>query len=77
MVHRKHTGKLVLENDTEHSYNLTITAWYSAQQFPKLDKDLIIRYALVHDIVEAYAGVLVSMARRRAWRQKNSAKRML
>lgn len=55
-VHRKHDDKFVFENDTEHSYNLAMTAWYLAQQFPELDKDLIIRYALVHDLVEAHAG---------------------
>lgn len=56
MVHRKHSGKFVLENDTEHSYNLAITAWYLAQQFPELNRDVVIRYALVHDLVEIHAG---------------------
>ncbi len=45
------------ENDTEHSYNLTMAAWLIATQdeFP-LDTDLVIKYALVHDLVEVYAG---------------------
>lgn len=44
------------ENDTEHSYNLAMTAWFLAQYFPHLDRDTIIRFALVHDLVEVHAG---------------------
>lgn len=45
------------ENDAEHSYQLTMLAWYiiSARNLT-LDKDLVIKYALVHDLVEVYAG---------------------
>lgn len=45
------------ENDTEHSYNLAMAAWLiiSKDKLP-LDLDLVIRYALVHDLVEVYAG---------------------
>lgn len=45
------------ENDTEHSYNLALAAWLiiSKDKLP-LDLDLVIRYALVHDLVEIYAG---------------------
>jgi 5'-deoxynucleotidase YfbR-like HD superfamily hydrolase len=50
--HRKHNDQYIRENDTEHSYNLAMTAWYLAQWFPDLNKDLIIQYALVHDLVE-------------------------
>ncbi len=56
MVHRKHGTKMDRENDTEHSYNLAMTAWFLASHFPKLDRDLLIRYALVHDLVEIHAG---------------------
>lgn len=55
-VHRKHAGDYILENDTEHSYNLAMTAWFLAEWFPELDKDLVIRYALAHDLVEVHAG---------------------
>ena len=46
-----------LENDSEHSYNLTMAAWLiiSQDNLP-LDLDLVIKYALVHDLVEVYAG---------------------
>ncbi len=44
------------ENDTEHSYNLTMTAWFLTPHFPELDKDLLIEYALIHDLVEVHAG---------------------
>jgi len=55
-VHRIHLGTYVTENDTEHSYNLAMTAWYLAAWFPHLNKDLLIRYGLVHDLVEVHAG---------------------
>ncbi|HSH18161.1 MAG TPA: HD domain-containing protein [Candidatus Saccharimonadales bacterium] len=44
------------ENDVEHSYSLAMTAWYLASFFPELHKDTVIRYALVHDLVEVHAG---------------------
>lgn len=46
-----------VENDTEHSYNLAMAAWLIADRdnLP-LDVDLVIKYALVHDLVEVYAG---------------------
>jgi putative hydrolase of HD superfamily len=55
-THRKHHGTYVYENDTEHSYNLAMTAWYLSQWFPELDKNLLIQYSLVHDLVEVHAG---------------------
>lgn len=46
-----------LENDSEHSYHLAMLAWYIADSGKlDLDKNLIIKYALVHDLVEVYAG---------------------
>lgn len=33
-----------------------MTAWYLAGWFPELNRDLLIRYALVHDLVEVHAG---------------------
>ncbi len=45
------------ENDAEHSYQLAMTAWYIINS-EKLDlnSDLVIKYALIHDLVEVYAG---------------------
>jgi 5'-deoxynucleotidase YfbR-like HD superfamily hydrolase len=54
--HRKHRQDYIFENDTEHSYNLAMTAWFLAKWFPKLNRDKIIRYALAHDFVEVHAG---------------------
>lgn len=45
-----------LENDAEHSYSLALMAWMLSAKFPELDRDKVVRYALVHDLVEAYAG---------------------
>ncbi|HUC89762.1 MAG TPA: HD domain-containing protein [Patescibacteria group bacterium] len=44
------------ENDVEHSYSLAMMAWFLAQYFPNLNKDRLIRYAMVHDLVEVHAG---------------------
>ena len=58
VIHRTHPNQsdYTVENDTEHSYNLALTAWYLAGYFPELDRDLVIRLALVHDLVEIHAG---------------------
>lgn len=44
------------ENNAEHSYSLALAAWFLSSYFSHLDKDLLIRYALVHDLVEVHAG---------------------
>jgi putative hydrolases of HD superfamily len=56
VIHRSHKNIMVNENDTEHSYNLAMTAWFLAPHFPHLDRDLLIRHALAHDLVEVHAG---------------------
>lgn len=56
VIHRRHTDVFIQENDTEHSYNLAMTAWYLAQYYPDLDRDKLIRYALAHDLLEVHAG---------------------
>ncbi|HSX43551.1 MAG TPA: HD domain-containing protein [Candidatus Saccharimonadales bacterium] len=56
VVHRKQADAYIRESDTEHSYNLALSAWYLSTYFSDLDRDKIIRYALVHDLVEVYAG---------------------
>lgn len=51
------TGEDRNENDAEHSFQLAMLAWYLVDS-RKLDFDhaLILRYALIHDLVEIYAG---------------------
>jgi 5'-deoxynucleotidase YfbR-like HD superfamily hydrolase len=44
------------ENNIEHSYSLAMTAWFLADNYPNLDKNLLIKYALIHDLVEIHAG---------------------
>lgn len=56
VVHRKHGETVRLENDTEHSYNLAMMAWFLAPYFPELNRDKLIRFALIHDLVEVHAG---------------------
>lgn len=44
-------------NMVEHSYQLTLLAWWfiEKEKLP-LNKELVLKYALIHDIVETYAG---------------------
>ena len=51
------TGEDRMENDAEHSYQLALVAWYLAEKHAlPLNKEKLLQYALVHDLVEAYAG---------------------
>ncbi|KND49511.1 MAG: Hydrolase (HAD superfamily) [Parcubacteria bacterium C7867-008] len=45
------------ENDVEHSYSLAMLAWYlvSSEKLP-LDADMVLKYGMIHDLVEVYAG---------------------
>ncbi len=46
-----------MENDAEHSFQLAMLAWYFIEVFDlELDLILVIKYALIHDLVETYAG---------------------
>jgi putative hydrolase of HD superfamily len=49
-------GEERLETDVEHSFALALAAWFLAQNAPHLDTNKVIRYALVHDLVEVHAG---------------------
>ena len=51
------------ENNIEHSYSLAMTAWFLADQYPNLNKDLLIRYCLIHDLVEIHAGDEMAVGR--------------
>ena len=45
------------ENDAEHSYELALLGWFLISKHQlDLDKDKVLRYAMVHDLVEVYAG---------------------
>src|SRR5664279_4569498 len=50
-------GRDVKENDVEHSYHLAMMGWYlNVSGELGYDTDSIVRYALIHDLAEAYAG---------------------
>jgi putative hydrolase of HD superfamily len=45
------------ENDVEHSFNIAMLAWHiNSVKGLKLDTEKLFAYALVHDLVEVYAG---------------------
>lgn len=46
-----------MENDAEHSYQLAMTAWFIVDQFNlDMNRQRLLEYALVHDLVEVYSG---------------------
>ena len=46
------------ENDAEHSYQLAMVAWYIVNSEKLgLNSDLVVKYALIHDLVEVYAEI--------------------
>lgn len=50
-------GSDIEENDSEHSYQLAMLSWYLLNKAKlDLDQDKVIRFALVHDFPEVYAG---------------------
>lgn len=47
----------IKENDVEHSYHLAMMGWYlNVSGKLGYDTDNLVRYALIHDLAEAYAG---------------------
>ncbi len=53
----KVNGRKAMENDAEHSYQLAMICWQLADTKKlKLNKEKLLKYALVHDLVEVYAG---------------------
>ena len=45
------------ENDAEHSYQVAMVAWYMVSiENSNLDINKILKYSLIHDLVEVYAG---------------------
>ena len=45
------------ENDAEHSFQVALVSWQIAEGLKlSLDIGLLLKYALVHDLVEVYAG---------------------
>lgn len=46
-----------MENDAEHSYQLAMVGWYIVSNYKlPLNVDLVIKYGMLHDLVEVYAG---------------------
>jgi putative hydrolase of HD superfamily len=45
------------DNDVEHSYRVALLVWMVIEEYKfKLDSSKAIKYALIHDLVEVYAG---------------------
>lgn len=55
-----------LENNAEHSFSLAMAAWFLGSKYPELDTNLLVKYALVHDLVEIHAGDVQAIGRSEA-----------
>ena len=67
-----HTDKTP-DNDIEHSYRVAMLCWMIINEYElKLDANKVIRYALIHDLPEVYAGDISIYV---AYSQKDKEKR--
>lgn len=65
------------ENDAEHSWGLALLACALAPQIdPKLDVGIICQFAVVHDLVEVYAGDTPNFAPEEEKAQKDERERL-
>ncbi len=61
----------VAENDVEHSYSVALLCWYLHEKLNlKLDLGKLMKYALIHDFVEVYAGDVNAYASKQERKQK-------
>ncbi len=61
------------DNDVEHSYRVAMLCWMVIDEYKlKLDINKVIKYALIHDLVEVYAG---DMSMYKDYSQKDKEKR--
>jgi putative hydrolase of HD superfamily len=52
-IHSKHDP----DNDVEHSFRVAMLCWMIVEEYKlKLDVNKVIKYALLHDLVEVYTG---------------------
>jgi putative hydrolases of HD superfamily len=59
------------ENDAEHTFQLALMVWYVADLLQvDLNRELLFKFALVHDLVEVYAGDVSSFADEAARKNK-------
>jgi len=66
------------ENDSEHSYQLAMVAWFLIEHDKlALDKGLCFMYALAHDLVEIYAGDTFVFNKKRVASQKKREREAL
>lgn len=75
LVERRHyiPNTEIKENDAAHTVSVTMLSWYlcAKLQLPDtLNLEKILRYATVHDLVEAYAGDVPTHANKLARKQK-------
>ena len=67
-----------MENDVEHCYQLAIMVWYVIEKEQlKLDTNLAIKYALIHDLEEAFNGDIdIFDTEKRKVKEQNEIKAM-
>ena len=62
------------ESVAEHSWQLTLMAFFVRDEFPELDADKVMKMCLVHDIGEAFTGDVPSFEKTAADEEKETAR---
>ena len=68
------TSKGRRESVAEHSWRLTLMAFFVRDEFPELDADKVMKMCLVHDIGEAFTGDVPSFEKTAADEEKETAR---
>lgn len=73
LIKRRHyiPGTDMREDDSSHSLSVAVMCWYYYDKLkPKLRMEKVLKYALIHDLVEIYAGDVMAYASSAALKQK-------
>jgi len=74
LIHRRHyiPGTNTHEDDSSHSLSVAIICWHYLEKLKpgNISAERVLKYALIHDLVEIYAGDVIAYATPKALKQK-------
>lgn len=74
LIHRRHyiPGTNTHEDDSSHSLSVAIICWHYLEKLKPINMSVekVLKYALIHDLVEIYAGDVITYAKPKALEQK-------
>ena len=62
-----------LESVAEHSWRITLMAFFLRDEFPEADMDKVIRMCLIHDLGECFTGDIPTFLKMQTTRQGRSS----